>query len=230
MLVPGIPTGDLVAIASGPNYVGIGQIWNGKAGLASSHAMIPAGFLRVDRHAGTAHVSIVLHVAVEVVRNLVVDINVVHLADWQSNAVKAAAVNGSNYHSRVIGDYKPIGIGWIDPNIVSVSAPVDFLKILSSVQRLMERTVGDVNLVVGSGRDGDANVIAGAPNQSPLEIDGLPARPCVVGPPNRALVLGLNQGEDAPGVGRSDSYVNLADRSMWQAVLFDARPLGSPVA
>jgi len=45
MLVPGIPTGDLVAIASGPNYVGIGQnLETVKAGLASAHAMIPSRF------------------------------------------------------------------------------------------------------------------------------------------------------------------------------------------
>src|SRR5438309_11310721 len=115
MLVAGIPTGDLVAIASGPNDIGIDQIRNGEARLSTAHAAIPSCFLRVDGHAGTAHTSVVLHIAVEVVGNLVVDVHVIHLAEWQSNAVEAAAVNGSYIHSRVIGNHKTIGIGRINP-------------------------------------------------------------------------------------------------------------------
>src|SRR6266436_2593143 len=221
MLVAGIPTGDLVAIASSPNDIGIGQIRNGEAGLATAHAMIPSCFLRVHGHAGAAHVSIVLHIAIEVVRNLVVDVYVVHLADWKCHAMESATVNCSNEHSRVIGDYETIRVGWINPDIVSVAAPVDFLKILPSVERLVEGAVGNVNFVVGSGRNRNSNVVASASNQGPLEIDGLP---------DRALILGLNQGENTLGVCRSDSDVDLADRSMRQAVLFDASPLRSAIA
>src|SRR2546430_13704106 len=35
VLMASIPTGDFVAIASGPNDIGVSQIWNGKAGLAT---------------------------------------------------------------------------------------------------------------------------------------------------------------------------------------------------
>src|SRR6266571_3096585 len=96
VLVTGVPAGDFVPVASRPNDIGIGQIGNGKARLATTHAMIPACFLGVYGHAGAAHVSVVLHIAVEVVRNLVVDVHVIHLTDRQSNAMEAAAVNGSD--------------------------------------------------------------------------------------------------------------------------------------
>src|SRR5216683_1107185 len=174
-------------------------------------ASIPTGLLRIDGHAGATHVSVVLHVAVKIVRDLIVDVDVVHLADGKSDVVEAAAVHGGDVHSGVIGDSKTIGIGGIHPDIVSVSSPADFLEILSAIERLMERAVGNVNFIIGSRRNRDANVIAGASNQSPLEIDCLPVCADVVGPPDRALILGLNQCKDTPGVCGSDGDVNLAD-------------------
>src|SRR6266852_6601496 len=230
MLMASIPTGDLVAVASSPNDIGIGQIRNGEAGLATAHTAIPSRFLRIHRHAGTAHVSVVLHIAVEIVGDLVVDVDVVHLADWKSHAVEAAAVNGGDDHPGIISDHKTIWIGGVDPDIVSVSAPADFLKILAAIERLMKRAVGNVHLVIASRRNCDSDVITGTSNQGSLEIDRFPVCSRVVGPPNRTLVLGLNQGEYAPGVCWRDGDVNLADRRMRQAVFFDAGPLRSAVA
>src|SRR6266436_7159795 len=100
-----VPTGNLVAVASGPNHIGIGQIGNGEAGFATAHAAIPPSLLRIDGHARTAHISVVLHVAVAIVGDLVVYVDVVHLADRQRNAMEPAAVNGGDVHARVIGDH-----------------------------------------------------------------------------------------------------------------------------
>src|SRR5713226_8360238 len=94
---------------------------------------IPTGLLRINGHARTAHVSVVLHVAVEIVGDLVVYIDVVHLADRQRNTMEPAAVNGGDVHAGVVGDYKAIGIGGIDPDVVSVAAPADFLEILPAI-------------------------------------------------------------------------------------------------
>jgi hypothetical protein len=71
----------------------------------------------------------------------------------------AATVNGGDVHPGVIGDHKTVGIGGIDPDIVSVSAPADFLEILPSIKRLVKRAVGNVNFVVASLRycDSDAS-------------------------------------------------------------------------
>ncbi len=184
MLVASVPTRHGVAVARGPNNVEIGQIRNREAGLATAHAVIPSGFLRVDGHAGTAHVSVILHIAVEVVGNLVVHVDVVHLADRESNSMEASTVHVGDVHSGVIGDHKTIGICGIDPDIVSVSAPADFLKILPPIKRLVERAVGNVNFVVASRRYYDSNVITRAANQSPLEIYRFPVFSRVVGPPD----------------------------------------------
>src|SRR5690242_21934074 len=67
LLGPCIPAGDLIAIAGSPYYVRISGIGDRKAGFTSTHSVIPAGFLRIDRHAWATHVSVVLHVAVKVV-------------------------------------------------------------------------------------------------------------------------------------------------------------------
>src|SRR5277367_4694048 len=91
-----IPPRDLVAIARGPDDVGIGEVWNSKARFAAAHVTIPPRFLRIDGHAGAAHVPVILHVAVEIVGSLVVDSNVVHLSNGKSDAVKTSAVYSRN--------------------------------------------------------------------------------------------------------------------------------------
>jgi len=64
-----------------------------------------------------------------------------------------------------------------------------------------------------------------AANQGALGIDSSPFLSTVIGAPNRALVLGLNERVDALGVAGSDGDINLAQRRLWQSVLFDSRPL-----
>src|SRR4051812_39801031 len=129
-----IPAGNFVAIAGCPHYLGIGEVGNRATGLAASHRVIPSGLARVDGNAGPAHVSVVLHVAVEVVGNLVVHIDVVHLPDGQSRAMKTAAVNRGDVHAAIVGDDKAIGILRIDPDIVRVSAPGNVFEIFATVE------------------------------------------------------------------------------------------------
>ena len=83
---------------------------------------------------GPTHVAVILHVAIEVVGSLVVYGHVIHLADRQRDAVKAATVHGGDDHSSVICDHKAIGICRINPNVVSVSTPANLLKILTAIQ------------------------------------------------------------------------------------------------
>ena len=212
MLGASVPAGNFIPVASGPHDVGIGQIRNGEAGFATTHRVIPTGFAGVYGHAGAAHVPIVLHVAVEVVRNLVVNVDVVHLADGQSNAVKTAAVHGRNLHAAVVGDHEAIGIGGIDPDVVSVSAPRDVVKILACIQRLVEGTVRDVDFIVAAGRNGDSNVVARAADQGALVIDRLPVFSGIIGSPERSLIFGLNQGKDTIRIRWSNRDIDLAER------------------
>src|SRR5580765_7320668 len=123
MLDPRIPASHFVAVARGPDDVWVGYIWNCESGFAASHTMIPTSFVCINGHARTSHVSVVLHVAVEVVRNLVVDSDVIHLADRQFHAMQSAAVHGCDAHTSIVGDDKPIGVCRINPDIVRVSSP-----------------------------------------------------------------------------------------------------------
>src|SRR5215469_13611702 len=108
-LGPRVPASDFVAITGGPNDIGIGHVGQSESGFAAAHRVIPPNFAETtesetsERSAGPAHVSVVLHVCVEVVGNLVVDSDVIHLADWQLNAVEAAAVNGADVQAAVVG-------------------------------------------------------------------------------------------------------------------------------
>src|SRR5205807_108654 len=99
MLIAGVPTRDFVAVASSPDDIRVGRIRHREAGFAATHAVVPSGLLVVDRHARTPHVPIVLHVAVDVVGNLIVHINVVHLTDGKIYAVESAPVKGRDVQS-----------------------------------------------------------------------------------------------------------------------------------
>src|SRR5262249_22322461 len=140
---------------------------------ASAHATLPAGLLGIDGNAGAAHVPVVLHVAVEVVGDLVIDRNVVHLPNWQRDAMEPAPVYRRDEHPGIVGDDETVRIGRIDPDVVGVAAPADLVKALTPVQRLMERAIGDIDLVVGSSRYRKTDVVAGAPDQRALGIDEL---------------------------------------------------------
>src|SRR5579863_8657940 len=197
VLAARIPARDFISITRSPNDIWIGQVGNGEAGLAPAHSMIPAGFPRIQRQAWATHVSVVLHVAVEVVGNLIVDIDVVHLTDRQSNSMKTAAVYGRDVHAAVIGNYKTIGIGRVEPDVVRVSSPANFFEILPSIQGLVKRTVGHEDFTIARRRDRQPNVIAGTSNQRSLIVDRFPVLSPIVRSPQRTLVLRLNQGEHA---------------------------------
>jgi hypothetical protein len=69
-------------------------------------------------------------------------------------------MHGSNLHARIVGDHKAIGVGGINPNVVSVSAPRDGAEILTCIQRLVEGTVRDIDFIIAAGRNCDSNVVA----------------------------------------------------------------------
>ena len=232
-----IVAGHLVAVAGGPDDVRIGRIGSGKARLAAAEPVVPlvagavvagARPLRGDR--GPAHRPVVLHVRVDVVRHLVVDGDVIHLADRQLHPPVAAPVLGRQRDAGVVRDREPIGVLRIPPDVVVVAAPVDGAKRLAAVDRLEERAVGDEDFVLVGRRDGEMDVVAGAADQLARPVDHAPVRAAVVGSPDRALILGLNQRVDAIRVGRRDRDVDLAERRSRQAGRLDLRPFRAAVA
>src|SRR5207302_9869071 len=64
----------------------------------------------------------VLLVAVDEVRNAVVDGDVVHLRDWQIDVEPRAATRRRDVYARVVADDHSLGIRRIDPHVVVVAA------------------------------------------------------------------------------------------------------------
>src|SRR6266568_1185964 len=97
----GVPASQFVAVATGPDNVRIRWIWKGKSRFATSHSPIPPGInyaaiFERGGYARAAHIWPVLHVAIHVVRDLVVYSDVIHLSDGELHAVESAAVQGSD--------------------------------------------------------------------------------------------------------------------------------------
>ena len=157
-----------------------------------------AGALRGDDR--PAHRAVVLHVAVDVVRHLVVDADVVHLPDRQLHTPVAPAMLRGNGDAGVVGDGEAIGVLRIPPDVVVVAAPVDAAERLAAVDRLKERAVGDQDLVRIGRRDREVNVVAGASDQLARPVHDAPVRAAILAPPHHGgrgvddvLVLGIDR-------------------------------------
>src|SRR5215472_6729541 len=92
------PACDLVAVTTRPNNGRVGRIRQGETGFATAHTPLPAGvysaaILEWWSNARAPHVRAVLHIGVDVVRDLIVYGDVIHLANRQLHPLEAAAVN-----------------------------------------------------------------------------------------------------------------------------------------
>src|SRR5262249_28641827 len=70
--------------------------------------------------------AVVLTIAVDPIRNLIVDRDVIHLRDRQRHVLERATVIRREPSGRVIREAEVIGILRIDPDVVIVTAPRDF--------------------------------------------------------------------------------------------------------
>src|SRR5207253_6146527 len=157
-----------------------------------------------------AHRAIVLAVAVDPVRDLIVYGDVIHLADRQGDVSEAAAVARRYAHVGVVRESETIGIVRIEPDVVIVSAPRLVLEPDAAVRGPEEAAVGNENLVGIRGGDREADVITGAPNQRPRPVDVAPTGASIIRAPERSLIRGLNQRVYAPRVAWRDRDVDLA--------------------
>ena len=160
---------------------------------------------------------------------MVVDGDVIHLANRELHAMEAAAVHGGDVQAAVIGDHEAIGILRIDPDVVVVAAPGHFLENFAAIERFEKAAIGDIHFVIVASGNRDANVIASAADQLALIIDSLPVFAGVVRTPKRALIFRLYQSEVAVGICRRDGHVDFAQWRLRQAVAFKLRPFGAAV-
>ena len=240
----GVVARQLVAVARRPDDVGIGRIRDGEAGLAAAECVIPrndctaaptaatassaaataagqrsAGARgvvrdRLRRVARAAHRPVVLPVAVDPVRHLVVDGDVVHLPDRQRMRWKfcpwlvVICIPPSSVIAKRSAFFGSNQMSWQSPQ------PPHGWNVDAAVGRSMRAAVGDEHFVGVGRRDAEPDVVAGAADQRAIPAHDLPRRSAVVRAPERALIGGLNQRVDAVRVRRRDRDVDLADRRL----------------
>ncbi len=182
-----VPAGHFVAIAGGPHDIVIGGIGIRESRFAAAHAAIPERLWRSSESAESdlrrwaAHGGRILHVGVEKIRRLIVDGDVIHLPDRQSDAIESAAVRGGDVHTGVMCDDEAIRIGGVPPDIVIVAAPLALrAKGFAGIHGNVEAAVGDHHFFVIHGRYREMNVVARAANQRSIPIHHVPVHAGVV--------------------------------------------------
>src|SRR6185437_9994187 len=143
----GVVAGDLVAVAAGPDNIGIGGIGDGEAALAAAEGVLPgggssaaeaaagaaagsAGILRdagddavagaLGAIAGTTHGAVVLAVGVDPVGDAVIGGDVIHLA--VGNADREHLFSGGDAGAAVVGENVAARDLGVHPDVVAVAA------------------------------------------------------------------------------------------------------------
>src|SRR5262249_17098521 len=162
-----------------PDDVIVFRIWCSPAALATGDRLpSPPGYWRWSsgasppsepagaRIAGPTIRRAVLLVAVHVVGNLIVDSDVVNLSDGKLDMFPGSAASNRYRHSTVICYSHPIGIDWVDPDVVIVSArracKWGYLGCLAAIQRHRERSCQVIGFIFIVRRDCHPKVIVSA--------------------------------------------------------------------
>ena len=147
-------------------------------------------------------------------------------------------------HALIVADDHAVRVRRIDPHVVVIAAgrllPLLDGERRAGVDRLAERRVEVVGLVVVVGRDRHPRVVRRAPHRVAVGVDHLPVLAAVVGSPElaalgvlpfpRHAVAGFDQHVHAVGVRVRDRGHHLADRFGGQAVARQLFPRGAAVA
>src|SRR5260370_7192439 len=124
----GVPASHFVAVATGPDNVRIRWVRKGKSRFATSHSPIPPGvndaaIFERGGYARAAHVWSVLHVAIHVVKDLVIYGDVIHMSDGELHTVESAPVQRRHIYTAVACDDNPIAFARINPDIQLPPSP-----------------------------------------------------------------------------------------------------------
>ena len=163
-----------------------------------------ANAARIPDLGGAAPGAVVLEAAVDIVGQIIVDIDVIKLRDWQIlNKAEGRALIARNADTAVVAEDQMIGIGRIDPHRVIVDmqgvaggATRDCgqpLKFLAAVDRARDKGENIVERVRVLGIDLNLRVVEGAIGDIEMGVDRPPGGATIVGAQHGAL-FGLNQG------------------------------------
>ena len=236
--------------AARPDDVVVDRIGNRPAALAAGDRVPHAArnrsgdvlvrLLRETAVARPARRRPVLPVAVDVVGDLVVDRDVIHLRDRQLNLMPAAPAVDREAEAVVVRDDEAVAVGRIDPHVVVVAdrreAPRELDAGLAAVERLGELRRQKVRLVFVVRLDREARVVVGASAQPAIRADQLPVVAAIVAAPQRSAlgrravggrqsVAGFDQRVDAVrSCSRATCARDLAERRLRQAVTDEMFP------
>ena len=181
----------------------------------------------------------VLPVSVDVVGNLVVGGDVVHLPDRQLHVVPALAAVHRHAQAVVVRDDHAVAVHGIDPHVVVVAARRDLARQvdarLAAVERLREFRCEEVRLVLVVGRDREARVVVRATAKPPIGAHHLPVLAAVLAAPERSAlrcstvvgrhaVAGFDEGVDAIRIRARHLRRDLAERRAGESVFRQPRP------
>ena len=159
----------------------------------------------------------VLHGAGDVIGQAVIDADVIELAPRQRRREPGFAAVGRDVHAAVVAVEDAARILRIDPDVmmIAVVRPLDALEGLAAVDALEQRHLRAPDDVGVARIDGEGGVVKGALADGALIVDELPGIAAVVAAEQSALVR-LDEGVDAPAIGRRDGDADLAPDAFGQ--------------
>ncbi len=172
----------------------------------------------------------VLAVPVDVVRNLIVHVDVVHLRDGQLDPAPALATVRRDRDPLVVADDHAARVHRVDPHVVVVSAPrAEALDGLAAILGHVKTGGREVDFVGVVRRDDDPGVVERPIEQGVVAVDERPGSAGVIRSPE-PLGGSFDEGVDAVRVARGHGQPDLADLGVGKAAPFQARPGRSAVA
>src|SRR4030095_6348187 len=144
---------------AGPDDVRVDGIGRGPSALAAANCMPHAARDRRTRTAvaRTAVRWIVLLVAVDVVRDVIISGDVVHLGDRKLDVLPRSTAGDGQRHAAIVGNGHAIAITGIDPHVVVVAAGARGAGLgderRAAVDRFAECGGQEIRLILVIGRD-----------------------------------------------------------------------------
>ena len=229
---------------AGPHDVRVLGVRRGESALAAAHRMPVAARDRAAPEAAVeavrrpAEARPVLPVPKDVVRNRVVDGDVVHLRHRQLGAEPRDAAVDRDRDALVVAHQPAVGVGGVDPEVVIVAAgartPLQRRARAPAVNRACEGRREEHRLVGIVGEHAAVVVVAGAAAEVAVVRHELPRGTAVVGTPELARVgrlslprhpvTGLDQRVDPVRVRGRHAQADLAHRTGRQPAPFELRP------
>ncbi len=203
-------------VASSPDNVGVHRIRDDESALPASRCSPERRGTSPPSEASGAGTFIrrpVLLASVDVIGNLVIHVDMIHLSDWKSDPLESFATVAGDDDSAVIADHETVRVFGIRPHIMAVSAPAHGLGCVAAVKCPALAVGGKINLILIPRIDHNPGGIMRPFIQDAVVADQPPALPSVVRAPEDSAVRmsGLHQCVDDIRIAVRDGDTDLSD-------------------